>query len=48
MSSDRPTFAAAVTCIDGRVHEPVIAWVRERFPKRWRCVRGWRWTARVS
>jgi hypothetical protein len=31
MSSDRPTFAAAVTCIDGRVHEPVTAWVRERF-----------------
>lgn len=34
MSSDQPgqpTFAAAVTCIDGRVHEPVIAWVRSRF-----------------
>ncbi len=31
MSSDRPTFAAAVTCIDGRVHEPVTAWARERF-----------------
>lgn len=31
MSSDRPTFAAAVTCIDGRTHEPVTAWARERF-----------------
>lgn len=29
--SDQPTFAAAVTCIDGRVHEPIIAWARERF-----------------
>lgn len=31
MSSERPTFAAAVTCIDGRVHEPVAAWVKARF-----------------
>jgi hypothetical protein len=31
MSSERPTFAAAVTCIDGRTHEPVTAWMRERF-----------------
>lgn len=31
MSSDGATFAAAVTCIDGRVHEPVVAWARRRF-----------------
>jgi hypothetical protein len=24
-------FATAVTCIDGRVHEPLAAWVRDRF-----------------
>jgi hypothetical protein len=27
---DRGTFAVAVSCIDGRVHEPLLAWVRER------------------
>lgn len=26
-----PTFATAVTCIDGRVHAPLTEWVRERF-----------------
>ncbi|HEX6417834.1 MAG TPA: carbonic anhydrase [Acidimicrobiales bacterium] len=31
MSSDRATFAAAVTCIDGRVHPPLARWVRERY-----------------
>jgi hypothetical protein len=31
VSSDAPTFAAAVTCIDGRVHPPLIRWVRDRF-----------------
>lgn len=30
-SSERASFAAAVTCIDGRVHEPVVGWVRSRF-----------------
>lgn len=25
-----PLFAAAVTCIDGRTHEPLIRWVREQ------------------
>ena len=24
-------FAVAVTCIDGRTHEPLVRWVRERF-----------------
>lgn len=28
MSSERPQFAAAVTCIDGRVHETVTDWVK--------------------
>lgn len=31
MGSDAETFAAAVTCIDGRTHEPLTRWVRERF-----------------
>lgn len=25
------TFAAGVTCIDGRCHEPLVTWVRQRF-----------------
>ncbi len=25
-----PLFAAAVTCIDGRTHEPLIRWVRQQ------------------
>lgn len=31
MSSDAPTFATAVTCIDGRVHPPLTEWARHRF-----------------
>lgn len=31
VSSDHPTFAAAVTCIDGRVHPTLTRWVRDRF-----------------
>ena len=31
MGSDAETFAAAVTCIDGRTHGPLTDWVRERF-----------------
>lgn len=26
-----PEFAAAVTCIDGRFHAPLVAWTRDRF-----------------
>lgn len=26
-----PDFAVAVTCIDGRFHEPLTAWIRTRF-----------------
>lgn len=26
-----PSFGTAVTCIDGRVHRPVILWLRERY-----------------
>jgi hypothetical protein len=27
-------FAAAVSCIDGRYHEPLVAWIRDRFEVR--------------
>ena len=30
MPSDEHRFATAVSCIDGRVHEPLVRWVRER------------------
>lgn len=30
-----PSFAAALTCIDGRVHEAIIAWTRAHTGARW-------------
>jgi hypothetical protein len=31
LSSDARGFATAVTCIDGRVHGPLVDWVKARF-----------------
>lgn len=30
-STPAPSFAVAVSCIDGRTHEPLVAWARRRF-----------------